>query len=174
MDDTSCFETSLLPSVSILHCSAPRTRSRTILNRSLSSAQWRLTMDKTGGKSARWMTSTGKNKLTKSDPRPTPAWKLNDHRYCCSCILTKVLSLALDRSTARSPFGSYMSNETVPPGQDIHPFLRGNFAPVASEFISHPCDVVHGEIPAELLGGQYIRNGGNPVYPPEKGRHYHW
>jgi hypothetical protein len=27
-------------------------------------------MDKTGGKSARWMTSTGKNKLTKSDPRP--------------------------------------------------------------------------------------------------------
>lgn len=63
---------------------------------------------------------------------------------------------------------------TVPPDQDIHPFLRGNFAPVASEYISHPCQVVHGEIPPELLGGQYIRNGGNPVYPPEKGRHYHW
>jgi carotenoid cleavage dioxygenase-like enzyme len=63
---------------------------------------------------------------------------------------------------------------TVPPGNDIHPFLKGNFAPVASEYISHPCEVVQGEIPDELLGGQYIRNGGNPVYPPEKGRHYHW
>ena len=33
---------------------------------------------------------------------------------------------------------------------------------------------ITGNIPEELVGGQYIRNGGNPVYPPEKGRHYHW
>lgn len=63
---------------------------------------------------------------------------------------------------------------SVPPGHDIHPFLRGNFAPVTDEFISYSCEVVHGQIPPELCGGQYIRNGGNPVYPPEKGRHYHW
>ncbi|ORY23043.1 retinal pigment epithelial membrane protein-domain-containing protein [Naematelia encephala] len=61
----------------------------------------------------------------------------------------------------------------VPPSEDIHPFLKGNFAPVTDEFISHACSVT-GPIPDELLGGQYIRNGGNPVYPPEKGRHYHW
>lgn len=65
-------------------------------------------------------------------------------------------------------------NMSVPPAHDIHPFLRGNFAPVTEEYISHSCDVVHGRIPPELYGGQYIRNGGNPVYPPEKGRHYHW
>nr|XP_019013550.1 uncharacterized protein I206_01620 [Kwoniella pini CBS 10737]OCF52331.1 hypothetical protein I206_01620 [Kwoniella pini CBS 10737] len=56
----------------------------------------------------------------------------------------------------------------------IHPFLKGNFAPVTEEYISHPCEIVQGEIPVEVLGGQYIRNGGNPVYPPEQGRHYHW
>lgn len=62
---------------------------------------------------------------------------------------------------------------SIPTGSDIHPFLRGNFASVTEEYISHPCPV-QGEIPAELLGGQYIRNGGNPVFPPENGRHYHW
>ena len=58
-------------------------------------------------------------------------------------------------------------------GPATHPFLRGNFAPVTEEYISEPCEI-QGEIPEELLDGQYIRNGGNPVYPPEKGRHYHW
>ncbi|WWD10113.1 hypothetical protein V865_008246 [Kwoniella europaea PYCC6329] len=57
---------------------------------------------------------------------------------------------------------------------EVHPFLRGNFAPVTQEYVSHPCQVVHGQVPQELFGGQYIRNGGNPVYPPEQGRHYHW
>ena len=56
---------------------------------------------------------------------------------------------------------------------DIHPFLKGNFAPVFEEFISHPCEVI-GHVPPEVRGGQYIRNGGNPIYPPDKGRHYHW
>lgn len=60
-----------------------------------------------------------------------------------------------------------------PSNTEIHPFLRGNFAPVLEEYISAVCEVT-GEIPDELLGGQYIRNGGNPIYPPEKGRHYHW
>ena len=62
----------------------------------------------------------------------------------------------------------------IPRNDDIHPFLKGNFAPVTEEFISHPCQIIHGEIPPELLGGQYIRNGGNPVHPPDKGRPYHW
>lgn len=62
---------------------------------------------------------------------------------------------------------------SVPPSNHIHPFLKGNFAPVDEEYIAHQCEII-GEIPQQLLGGQYIRNGGNPVYPPEKGRHYHW
>lgn len=62
---------------------------------------------------------------------------------------------------------------TNPASKDIHPFLKGNFAPVTEEYISSACQVT-GRIPDELLGGQYIRNGGNPVYPPEQGRHYHW
>ncbi|KAK8869803.1 hypothetical protein IAR55_000371 [Kwoniella newhampshirensis] len=51
----------------------------------------------------------------------------------------------------------------LPPVDSIHPFLKGNFAPVTDEFVSHRC-TVQGEIPDELLGGQYIRNGGNPVF----------
>ncbi|WVQ70055.1 uncharacterized protein L199_008279 [Kwoniella botswanensis] len=57
---------------------------------------------------------------------------------------------------------------------EVHPFLRGNFSPVTQEYVSHSCQIVHGQVPQELFGGQYIRNGGNPVYPPEQGRHYHW
>jgi hypothetical protein len=56
----------------------------------------------------------------------------------------------------------------------VHPYLAGNFAPVFTEYISHACEVVHGAVPDELLGGQYVRNGGNPIFPPEMGRHYHW
>ncbi|EIW69469.1 hypothetical protein TREMEDRAFT_30937 [Tremella mesenterica DSM 1558] len=67
-----------------------------------------------------------------------------------------------------------MSTSEASTTNDLHPFLRGNFAPVTEEYISHPCPVTLGSIPSELLGGQYIRNGGNPVYPPHKGRHYHW
>jgi len=64
-------------------------------------------------------------------------------------------------------------SESVPSSDTIHPFLRGNFGPVTEEFVDYQCEVT-GEIPRELVGGQYIRNGGNPVYPPEQGRLYHW
>lgn len=94
-----------------------------------------------------------------------------------SPVLTRKLSafrsVQLSKCIDHSQESYNTSMDSVPAGQDIHPFLRGNFAPVVQEYISHPCDV-QGEIPVELLGGQYIRNGGNPVYPPEKGRHYHW
>lgn len=63
---------------------------------------------------------------------------------------------------------------SVPPSDEIHPFLKGNFAPVTDEYVDYQCEVMDGRVPRELIGGQYVRNGGNPVYPPEKGRHYHW
>lgn len=56
----------------------------------------------------------------------------------------------------------------------VHPYLSGNFAPVLEEFVSYPCEIVQGAVPKELHGGQYVRNGGNPVNPPEEGRNYHW
>lgn len=59
-------------------------------------------------------------------------------------------------------------------GAGVHPYLAGNFAPVFNEYISYPCDVIAGAIPSVLEGGQYVRNGGNPIFPPEAGRHYHW
>ena len=56
----------------------------------------------------------------------------------------------------------------------IHPYLAGNFAPVFEEYISHPCEIIEGVVPEELHGSQYVRNGGNPVNPPDEGRNYHW
>lgn len=54
-----------------------------------------------------------------------------------------------------------------------HPYLHGNFAPIYSVQPLTPCDCV-GEIPDELSGGQYVRNGGNPVSNEDLGRDAHW
>ncbi len=52
-------------------------------------------------------------------------------------------------------------------------FLRGNFGPIRAENEDVEAEVVYGAIPADLLGGQYIRNGPNPVLDLD-GRPYHW
>lgn len=57
--------------------------------------------------------------------------------------------------------------------QEKHPFLSGNFAPVDKEVRLTPC-LVEGEIPDCLIGGQYIRNGGNPLPGLEASRASHW
>lgn len=54
-----------------------------------------------------------------------------------------------------------------------HPFLAGNFWPVKGESELQSCRRVRGAIPAELAGGQYIRNGGNSFFPPGQGQGYH-
>ncbi|KZO89674.1 carotenoid oxygenase [Calocera viscosa TUFC12733] len=50
-----------------------------------------------------------------------------------------------------------------------------NFAPIASELPLTPCSVT-GQLPASLAGGQYIRNGSNPLHAlkGEDQRQYHW
>ncbi|WVR05228.1 hypothetical protein IAU60_002240 [Kwoniella sp. DSM 27419] len=63
---------------------------------------------------------------------------------------------------------------TVPDGGHIHPFLKGNFAPVVDEYVSHPCEVTYGKVPEELRGGQfdgdgmlhgvYFQANGDPLY----------
>ncbi|EFQ92861.1 hypothetical protein CFE70_008662 [Pyrenophora teres f. teres 0-1] len=54
-----------------------------------------------------------------------------------------------------------------------HPYLSGNFAPVTSTCPPTPVTWT-GHIPDELLGGMYVRNGGNPVTNDDLGREAHW
>ncbi|KAF2007609.1 carotenoid oxygenase [Amniculicola lignicola CBS 123094] len=54
-----------------------------------------------------------------------------------------------------------------------HPYLTGNFAPVTKAHTPTPCTFT-GIVPPELLGGQYVRNGGNPVSNSDLGRDAHW
>jgi carotenoid cleavage dioxygenase-like enzyme len=54
-----------------------------------------------------------------------------------------------------------------------HSYLTGNFAPIQRTLQLTPCTYT-GRIPTELAGGQYIRNGGNPVQNEELGREAHW
>ncbi|EXJ92520.1 hypothetical protein A1O3_01072 [Capronia epimyces CBS 606.96] len=54
-----------------------------------------------------------------------------------------------------------------------HPYLSGNFAPVRQTQPLTPCKY-SGTIPEELHGGEYVRNGGNPVLNEDLGRDAHW
>ncbi|KAI9689129.1 MAG: hypothetical protein M1822_000867 [Bathelium mastoideum] len=54
-----------------------------------------------------------------------------------------------------------------------HPYLEGNFAPIRQTLPLTPCSHV-GSIPEELAGGQYVRNGGNPVTIEDLGRDAHF
>jgi carotenoid cleavage dioxygenase-like enzyme len=54
-----------------------------------------------------------------------------------------------------------------------HPYLHGNFAPIHRVQPLTPCSYV-GTIPEELAGGEYVRNGGNPVTNEDLGRDAHW
>lgn len=56
---------------------------------------------------------------------------------------------------------------------DKHPYLSGNFAPIQQILPLTPCSHV-GDIPSELAGGEYVRNGGNPVSNEDLGRDAHW
>jgi carotenoid cleavage dioxygenase-like enzyme len=54
-----------------------------------------------------------------------------------------------------------------------HPYLHGNFAPIHRVQPLTPCSYT-GSIPKELAGGEYVRNGGNPVTNEDLGRDAHW
>ncbi|CAJ2499719.1 Uu.00g025720.m01.CDS01 [Anthostomella pinea] len=54
-----------------------------------------------------------------------------------------------------------------------HPYLSGNFAPIKRTRFLTACAHT-GTIPTELAGGQYVRNGGNPVTNEDMGRDAHW
>ena len=54
---------------------------------------------------------------------------------------------------------------------DVNPYLEGNFAPVTTEETVTNLPVT-GTLPA-VLNGRYLRNGPNPITPPEPAT-YHW
>jgi carotenoid cleavage dioxygenase-like enzyme len=54
-----------------------------------------------------------------------------------------------------------------------HPYLHGNFAPINHTLHLTACSFT-GSIPDELAGGEYVRNGGNPVTNEDLGRDAHW
>ncbi|KAF3481704.1 carotenoid cleavage dioxygenase 1 [Arthroderma uncinatum] len=58
-------------------------------------------------------------------------------------------------------------------GGCTHMYLKGNFAPIHNVCPPTPCDHI-GDIPKELIGGQYVRNGGNPLTNDDLGRDAHW
>lgn len=54
-----------------------------------------------------------------------------------------------------------------------HPYFTGNFAPVKTQLPLTRCKLV-GAIPDELIGGEYLRNGGNPTAHHDGARPAHW
>ncbi|KAM0234073.1 hypothetical protein ACHAP5_010174 [Fusarium lateritium] len=66
---------------------------------------------------------------------------------------------------------SHTDDKTAQPVR--HPYLIGNFAPIQKATGLIPC-TYSGCIPPELTGGQYVRNGGNPVSHEDLGRDAHW
>jgi carotenoid cleavage dioxygenase-like enzyme len=52
-------------------------------------------------------------------------------------------------------------------------YLSGNFAPIDKTCELTTCHY-KGTIPADFAGGQYVRNGGNPITNSELGRDAHW
>ncbi|KAK3397552.1 retinal pigment epithelial membrane protein [Sordaria brevicollis] len=64
--------------------------------------------------------------------------------------------------------------DTTSSSSSKHPYLSGNFAPVQKCYPLTPCSY-EGTIPADLAGGQYVRNGGNPaINNDESARESHW
>ncbi|WPH00963.1 Hypothetical protein R9X50_00379700 [Acrodontium crateriforme] len=65
------------------------------------------------------------------------------------------------------------SDHVFPTPLPRHPYLTGNFAPQQNTLPLTPC-TYSGRIPEELAGGEYIRNGSNPVSNEDLGRDAHW
>ncbi|KAI0197651.1 retinal pigment epithelial membrane protein [Astrocystis sublimbata] len=52
-------------------------------------------------------------------------------------------------------------------------YLSGNFAPIKRTRPLTRCSYT-GKLPADLAGGQYVRNGANPLTNEDLARHAHW
>ena len=66
-----------------------------------------------------------------------------------------------------------MSNADRVEKRSGHPYLSGNFAPLQTVLPLTACSYA-GTIPDTLAGGEYVRNGGNPLTNESLGRDAHW
>jgi carotenoid cleavage dioxygenase-like enzyme len=78
----------------------------------------------------------------------------------------------LNRPLMPSPYMSLV-NSRKRKRDHGHPYLSGNFAPVHNVQPLTPCEY-SGSITEEVWGGEYVRNGGNPVTNEDLGRDAHW
>jgi hypothetical protein len=116
-----------------------------------------------------------------------PAW-LSDHHWSSSdvalaatvlahVLLISKITLSYRALRSRPPASEdFIKPAPVAEAHEAHPYLEGNFAPVTTECALTPCTVI-GTLPSELAGGQYVRNGGNPLFgagevDPEA--RFHW
>ncbi|KAF5644449.1 dioxygenase [Fusarium sp. NRRL 25303] len=77
----------------------------------------------------------------------------------------------LQQNSSTQTSMSQPDEQTAPPLR--HPYLTGNFAPIHQTTNLTSC-TYSGCIPPELTGGQYVRNGGNPVSHQDLGKDAHW
>ncbi|KIY01444.1 uncharacterized protein Z520_02996 [Fonsecaea multimorphosa CBS 102226] len=90
--------------------------------------------------------------------------------------MTKSLSPVVASDSSRKPTSYPPSRAKSPRSRKRshpHPYLSGNFAPLQKAQSLKPC-AYSGSIPEELVGGEYVRNGGNPVTNEDLGRDAHW
>ncbi|CAD6934714.1 unnamed protein product [Tilletia controversa] len=73
-----------------------------------------------------------------------------------------------------SPSSRQFEDFEKQPGLQGHPFLSGNYAPQQREQPLTPCQLIHGQVPLELAGSQYVRNGGNASEHFDEDRDAHW
>jgi carotenoid cleavage dioxygenase-like enzyme len=84
-----------------------------------------------------------------------------------------VLFTPLHSAAFSKKFSMSTVNEKRSRSGNPHPYLHGNFAPIHRVLPLTPCSYT-GSIPQELAGGEYVRNGGNPVTNEDLGRDAHW
>lgn len=73
--------------------------------------------------------------------------------------------------THDAPISSAATSGAGTPINDASPYLSGNYGPVTDEITAFDLPV-SGEIPLELEG-RLLRNGPNPIHPPDPASH-HW
>lgn len=79
------------------------------------------------------------------------------------------------RPTSKAPVSTANFHRTVGLGINTNhgSYLSGNFSPIHQTVPLTPCSY-QGIIPDELSGGEYVRNGSNPVSNEDLGRDAHW
>ena len=78
-----------------------------------------------------------------------------------------------ESSGLSAPVSKARVSECSPKANDCPSYLSGNFAPIHHVQPLTAC-TYSGTLPDELAGGEYVRNGGNPLINSQLGRDAHW